>query len=47
MISDIDITEVKFNVQWHEIEALGAGFILEMVGVFILPSYLQQLTLLL
>ena len=44
MISDIDITELKINVQWHEIEGLEDGFILEMVGVCILRSFLLQLT---
>jgi hypothetical protein len=34
-------------VQWHEIAALELGFILEMDGVYILPSFLQQLTRLL
>ena len=47
MISDIDITELKINVQWHEIEGLEDGFILEMVGVYTLPLFLQQLILLL
>ena len=44
MISDIDITELKINVQWHEIEGLEDGFILEMDGQCILHLFLQQLT---
>ncbi len=44
MISDIDITEVKINLHWDEIEAFEVGIILEWVGQPILHLSLQQLT---